>query len=66
MTPGYAHATGAASDESRQTLGAWIPTDPGKCLQPEHVANIVVKAVEMMNQADIQEISVDAPVHSAL
>ena len=34
----------------------------GKCLQPEDVARTVVGVVEMMGVADIQELSIEAPV----
>ena len=60
-TPGYAHATGTVSDDARKTLGTWIPTDPAKCLQPENVAKAVVSMLDMLEVADVQEISIESP-----
>ena len=51
---------GGTSDEARKTLGSWIPTDPSKCLQPKDVAKCIFNMVEMMEVADIQEISLES------
>ena len=38
-----------------------LPTDPAKCLQPENVAKSVVSILDMMEVADVQEISIESP-----
>merc|ERR1712012_854219 len=48
-------------DDARKTLGTWIPTDPAKCLQPENVAKAVVSMLDMLEVADVQEISIESP-----
>ena len=74
-TPGYQHATGknvghlqdlvkvpAGSGESKEamaSLGCWVPPDASNCLDPEDVAKMVINMVDVMDKADVTEISID-------
>ena len=60
-TPGYSHATQEVSQQTLNSLGSWVPTDPSLCLQPQHIANTILNIINNRETQDVQEINIMPP-----
>merc|ERR1719309_390804 len=56
-TPGYDHATNVSGNSS---VPDWIPTSSSSCLDPKDVARTVVGIVDIMDTANVREVSIAA------
>ena len=60
-TPGYSHATQDISQQTINSLGCWVPSDPSLCLQPQHLAASIVNIIETRETREVQEINILPP-----